>query len=284
MQIGVITSKKDMAGMNIRDSLINLFDFEKNNEKFGNNPIFQLNNTNLKNKKNNKIIKLYTIETDTIHSENIDKKINADLFIFATRHSASSGLKTLSCHSIGNFGKAEFGGKEKTLCISPSNFLKNAIIELDKYGKDIGHEVTMEATHHGPFIEKPAMFIEIGSNEENWKNKEAANIIAKTIINILNNKNDYESVFVIGGSHYNHAANKTMLKTSYAAGHICAKYNLEKLDENLIKEAMEKTSPKAKFVLLDWKGLGKEKQRILDILEKNKIRYERSDRFFENTG
>ena len=94
MQIGVITSKKDMAGMNIRDSLINLFDFEKNNEKFGNNPIFQLNNTNLKNKKNNKIIKLYTIETDTIHSENIDKKINADLFIFATRHSASSGLKT----------------------------------------------------------------------------------------------------------------------------------------------------------------------------------------------
>src|SRR3989344_8582146 len=144
MQIGVITSKKDMAGMNIRDSLINLFDFEKNDEKFGNNPIFQLNNTNLKNKNNKKIIKLYTIEADTIHSENIGNKINADLFVFATRHSASSGLKTLSCHPIGNFGKAELGGRENALCIAPANLLKNALIELNKHGNEIQHEVTLE--------------------------------------------------------------------------------------------------------------------------------------------
>ena len=44
---------------------------------------------------------------------------------------------------------------------------------------------------------------------------------------------------------------------------------------------MEKTLPKAKFVLLDWKGMGKEKQRILSILEKNDIKYERSDKFFK---
>ena len=45
---------------------------------------------------------------------------------------------------------------------------------------------------------------------------------------------------------------------------------------------MEKTYPKANFILLDWKGLGKEKQRILEILEKNNIKYERNDKFFQN--
>lgn len=72
----------------------------------------------------------------------------------------------------------------------------------------------------------------------------------------------------IGGGHYNHVANKVMLKTNLTAGHIRAKYNLENLDYALIKKAMEKAVPKSKFVLLDWKGLGKEKQRIVEILEK----------------
>lgn len=274
MQAAIISSKKDTAGMNIKDSLLDLFNFKETEEKFDSNPVFEL--------EENDKIKLYATESVQIHAENIDKKINADLFLFASRHSASSGLKTLSCHPIGNFGKAEFGGKEGKLCIAPASFLKNALIELNKYGNEIQHEVTLEATHHGPFVEKPIMFIELGSDEENWKNKEAANIIAKTIIKILKNGENkyYESVFVIGGSHYNYIANKVMLKTNYAVGHICPKHNLEALNESLIKEAMEKTIPKAKFVLLDWKGLGKEKQRILSILEKNNIKYERSDKFF----
>ena len=276
MQTAIIASKKDTAGMNIRDSLLDLFNFKETKEKFDSNPVFELEEDNK--------IKLYATESVQIHAEDIDKKINADLFLFTSRHSASSGLKTLSCHPIGNFGKAGLGGRENRLCIAPANFLKEALIELNK--NEIQHEATLEATHHGPYIEKPIMFIELGSNEENWENKEAANIIAKTIIKILENSDQmsnkkYESVFVIGGGHYNHVANKVMLQTSYAVGHICAKYNLEILNESLIKEAMEKTLPKAKFVLLDWKGLGKEKQRILSILEKNNIKYERSDKFFK---
>ena len=245
MQTAIIASKKDTAGMNIRDSLLDLFNFKETKEKFDSNPVFELEEDNK--------IKLYATESVQIHAEDIDKKINADLFLFTSRHSASSGLKTLSCHPIGNFGKAGLGGRENRLCIAPANFLKEALIELNK--NENQHEATLEATHHGP----------------------------KTIIKILeNNKNEkYESVFVIGGGHYNHVANKVMLQTSYAVGHICAKYNLEILNESLIKEAMEKTLPKAKFVLLDWKGLGKEKQRILSILEKNNIKYERSDKFFK---
>jgi len=319
MNIAIISSIKDPASTNIKENLINNFNFNTNGvgaenklfsskleDKFDNNPIYEY-------KINKKIIKLYTIDSELIFTDDLDKKIDADLFIFISKHRAQEDRASLTCHAIGNFGKAEHGGKEKTLCSSNSIFLKNIFIELNNNVKE-PYEVTMEATHHGPYLKKPVLFVELGSNEKYWKDKDGGNIIAKSIINsikkynnksntttndsINNNKpkiknnfnetknnlmdgnNNYESTFVIGGSHYNHIANKAMLKGNLAVGHICAKYNLENLDENLIKQALEKIIPKPKFVLLDWKGLGKEKQRILDILDKNNVKYRRSDKEF----
>jgi D-aminoacyl-tRNA deacylase len=321
MNIAIISYSKDKASTNIKENLVNNFDFNGLDEKFDNNNIFQ---TTI----DNNIIKLYTISSEHIYTDDLDKKINADLFVFISKHSAVEGRPSLTCHPIGNFGKAEKGGKERTLCPVDSILLKNIFIELNKNSDDPDYEITMEATHHGPFMEKPVLFVEIGSTEKEWVDGNAGKVIAKSIINaigkyneestiikkfneknIINNNilekqsfsgrrksktfsskskinesknNNYESVFVIGGGHYNYTANKTMLKSNLAVGHICAKYNLENLDEGLIKEAMEKTIPKPKFVLLEWKGLGKEKRRIVELLEKNNIKYERSDKFFEN--
>jgi len=295
MNIAIISSLKDKASVNIKENIINNFNFNKLEEQFENNNTYQYTT-------NSKIIKLYTINSELIFAENIDNKINADLFIFISKHSAREDRKSLTLHPIGNFGKADLGGKEETLCIAPAVYLKNIFIELNKNAQNSDYEVFMEATHHGPFLEKPALFVEIGTTEKEWEDKNAGNIIAKSLISIIKNNsnnnflknknnnelinenfninkirnNNYESVFVIGGSHYNYLANKVMLKSDYASGHICAKYNLEKLNIDLIKQAMEKTIPTAKFVLLDWKGLGKEKHRILNLLEKNNIEYHRN--------
>jgi len=314
MNIAIISSIKDKASTNIKENLINNFNFNKLEEKFDDNNIYY-------NKINNNEIKLYTINSELIYADDLDKKIDSDLLVFISRHSAKEERKCLTAHAPGNFGKNELGGKEKTLCIAPAVYLKKIIKELNKNAEGSDYEISIEATHHGPFLEKPVLFVEIGSSEKEWVDKNAGNIIAKSLVstiknssnesnpiinnnstnndnkkinsvkikndsnNVINNKsmnknNDYESVFVIGGGHYNHVANKVMLETNLAVGHICAKYNLESLDEGLIKEAMEKTVPKARFVLLDWKGLGKEKQRILDLLSKNNIEYRRSDRDF----
>jgi len=264
MNIAIISSVKDPASVNIKENLIN--NFNKLEEQFDNNNIYEF-------KDNNKI-KLYTIDSELIFTDDLDKKIDADLFVFISKHRAQEGRASLTCHAIGNFGKADKGGKEKTLCTSHSIFLKNIFIELNN-NVQAPYEVTLEATHHGPFLEKPVLFVELGSSEKYWGDKNGGNIIAKSLINVFNkDEDDYESTFVIGGSHYNHVANKAMLKSNLAVGHICAKYNLENLDESLIKQAMEKCQ--AKFVLLDWKGLGKEKARIMDILEKNNIEYHRN--------
>jgi len=334
MNIAIISSTKDQASTNIKENLVN--SFNKLEEQFDNNNIFQ-------SIINNNKIKLYTIDSELIFTDDLDKKIDADLFIFISKHKAQEDRASLTCHAIGNFGKAEKGGKEKTLCVSHSFFLKNMFIELNNNVKE-PYEVTLEATHHGPFLEKPVLFVELGSNEKYWGDKNGGKIVAQSIINAMkkddnkfnfntinnnlnkennnnsmektnennsinknnnyDNKNsienlnetnfnktennndskiknnDFESTFVVGGGHYNHVANKAMLNSNLAVGHICAKYNLENLDEGLIKESLEKIIPKPKFVLLDWKGLGKEKQRILDILDRSSIGYKRSDKVF----
>ena len=53
---------------------------------------------------------------------------------------------------------------------------------------------------------------------------------------------------------------------------------LDNLDKEMIKQAVSKTYEKLDFVLLDWKGLGKHKQRIVDILQELRIEYKRTDK------
>ena len=350
MDIAIISSTKDIASTNIKENLINSFSFNKIDKKFENDYIYEYTLKNVKNVTNKKNIKLYTINSELIFTDDLDKKIDADVFIFISKHRAQEDRASLTCHAIGNFGKAEHGGKDRALCYSNPILLKILFIELNNNAKE-PYEATMEATHHGPYMEKPVLFVELGSNEKYWRDAGGGLLVAKSLVGalemfngfatinnyngkdynnnaiinnpnsennyngknnnkkiminnknsveinenndelkinndgknknkLMNGNNSYESVFVVGGSHYNHVANKAMLESNLAVGHICAKYNLENLNENLIKEAMERIIPNPKFVLLDWKGLGKEKKRILDLLERSGIEYRRSDKVF----
>jgi len=275
MNIALIASTKDPASVNIKEALLQDFEFVKIEHKFEGNDVYGY----LIDRKD---IKLYTIDTELIFTNDLDKKIDADVFIFLSKHKAEEGRASLTCHPIGNFGNNEKGGKEKTLCTSASSFLKEILIELSKNVEGTEYEATLESTHHGPFMEKPLLFFELGSAEKHWNDKIGAKIYVKTLMNVLQTENkDYETVFVIGGSHYSHVGNKVLLKTNYSVGHICPKFNFENLDDDLLEQAMEKVIPKPKFVLLDWKGLGKGKQSILELLEKNNIGYKRSDKFFK---
>ncbi|MBI2653549.1 hypothetical protein HYX02_01935 [Candidatus Woesearchaeota archaeon] len=271
-QTAIIASSKDSAGINIRNSLIELFDFEKIDEKFDNNDVFQYN------KITNKAIRLYLTNNELIHSEQVDKKIDADLFIFASKHRSKENTPSFAVHSIGNWDKAELGGEEGKLCFSSAVLLKNLFVELNNIAKDTNYELTMEATHHGPYVEKPAVFVEIGSTEREWNDKLNGEVIAKTIINALDSKNsNYKVAIGIGGPHYCFSFNKIILRTDVAFSHICPKYLLEKLDENLIKQSIQKTKEKIDFVVLDWKGLGTEKQRIVDLLKGMNLEFKRTD-------
>ena len=138
----------------------------------------------------------------------------------------------------------------------------------------------MEATHHGPLIDTPCVFIEIGSTEIEWKDSRAGFIIAKTIHKAIQEfkENDYHEIaFAIGGPHYCPNFNKIQLKSNVAISHVIPKYKLPLTDE-MVKEAVKKTEEEVDFALIDWKGVGnaEERDKMLGILDKNYIRYKRT--------
>ncbi len=252
--IAIITSKQDSAGVSIAEEL-KKYSLEKYNAE------------------------LYEIEEKTINAEHIDRKINADLFIFATRHQSQSKIKSLSVHSPGNWSKAEAGGQDRKLCLCSADYLKEALIFLEK-NNAIGFDVVQECTHHGPYLEKPCFFIEIGSTEEEWKNKEAAEIIVKTILYLLEKKpKKHRTAVGIGGLHTTPNFKKIVLNSDISIGHICPKYMLEFLDSEMIQQALEKTTPKVDLIILDWKGLGQYKEKIKEILKDFNVEVTRTDKF-----
>jgi len=265
MKFTIIVGTKDLAGMNIKEQLLKEYEFKEDLKLFGNTS-YVLDN-----------IHLVTVDKKTLMCENIDQELDTDLIIFATRHLSKSGEKTLCCHTPGNWAEADFGGKPGGQCISPALFLKHIFKILNNNGKSTDSMVTMEVTHHGPYLETPAIFIEIGSTEEEWTSKNKGRVIAQTIIDAIKIPVEkFTTAIGIGGPHYCNNFNDIQLSSDFAIGHIIPKYVLEKIDPEIIKKAINRTVPKPEFALLDWKGLGKEKQKIVTILENLKCPYKRT--------
>lgn len=100
----------------------------------------------------------------------------------------------------------------------------------------------------------------------------------RLILNSLRSQNEScKTAIGIGGPHYCNSFNKILLRTDIAVSHICPKYTLGKLDEDLMRQAIEKTQEKVDFILLDWKGLGAEKQRIIKMLENMNLEIKRTE-------
>jgi len=248
----ILASKKDPAALNISKEL----------EKLG--------------------IKVNYLEQDSIYSENIDKQINGEFYIFVSKHKSEKNLKSLTVHAPGNWHSADLGGKPGKVCKTSAFFLKHIFQILNKKAKASGldYQVSLEVTHHGPYLENPCCFIEIGSSEQEWKDEKAAKVIAETINDAMFGfdkeklKENWKSVILIGGGHYNQTGNKIMLNTDYAIGHIIPKYQFP-LTLNMLNEAINKTIPHPAIILLDWKGLGSYKKEIIQLLEERNLKYER---------
>ncbi len=270
----VIVSKKDQAGLNIKECLLRLFDFKETNEEFEREKIYEI-------KVEKEKIRLYTTEKVSVDCEYIDEKINADFIVFATKHQSKSGIASLSVHIQGNWSKAEFGGSDRKLCISDADYLRECLFKLKELANNNNYEIIQECTHHGPYLAKtPCMFIEIGSSEKQWPDKQAGEIIAKTIMSVIPKKpKHYKTAFGIGGLHHCPNFTKLMKKSDLAFGHVCPKYMLNNLDKEMILQAIEKNTNKCEEVVLDWKGLSQYKQKITKMLGELKIKYKKTKEF-----
>ena len=247
----IVASKQDKAGINITS---NLSQYPGFNFHLVENSIIETSNLNL-------------------------ERINFfDFIIFASKHSSESKEKTLSIHCPGNFREVFGGGQSGRVCLASALFNKHLFELLKKNAKEhdlSDYKITLEVTHHGPLIDRPCVFIEIGSTETEWKDKRAGFIVAKTIQEAISTfkKNEYREIAIgIGGPHYCPAFNKIQEESNIAISHIIPNY-VQPIEENMIVEAINKTIEEIDFALLDWKGLGRaeERDRIVSVLEKNYI-------------
>ncbi|KYC44571.1 MAG: D-tyrosyl-tRNA(Tyr) deacylase [Candidatus Methanofastidiosum methylothiophilum] len=260
----IISSELDKAGENIRENLLETYPFEK----LDNNYFYDKDKDSLLVRIKNETI--YTDFPENIIQEEI-KEYNLteiDSIYFATRHKSVAKIPTLTCHTPGNFGKADYGGKDGK--VSPSNpiFQKLVLNQINNLSKklDIPFEVSLEATHHGPLTGLPTTFIEIGSDEPYWSIKEAGGVIASAIYNSLSYKDNEYSFKIaagIGGGHYCPKFTEIILHTDIALGHVIAKYNTPVTD-SILSELIRK-SGRLDFVILDWKGI-KERSDLKDKL------------------
>jgi D-aminoacyl-tRNA deacylase len=182
---------------------------------------------------------------------------------------STSLKKTLCVHTPGNWGKANIGGRDFTLPPSDASILKTAYLELKKQN-NLDYETSAEVTHHGPFLSRPSLFIEIGSSKLQWEDKAAAEVIAKTIINLVRkpNLNKFRTAIAIGGGHYMPSFNKVLEKTDIALAYICPRHNIDSLNEEILQQAIKNSLEPIDFFLLDWKGLGPHKEKITKLLAK----------------
>lgn len=259
-----IASTKDTAGINIAKSLIDLYSFEKSSETFQKNPVYT-------KKLHNKQTKLLFVNTGIVETQFLGNLFSPSMFVFLSRHSSAKGIPTLSVHTPGNLVEAQFGGKPRTISVSPATAMKNALQEMAKLTNERGldYEVSYECTHHGPSLDAPAMFVELGSSPQQWKDLKAAEVVAHAATASVANYSDFSVVLGIGGPHYNKKFTKLALGTQAAFGHMIPKYALSEVDSEILSQCVEKTMEPLDSAVLDWKGIKSDHKRtIVAALEK----------------
>ncbi|MEM2419668.1 MAG: D-aminoacyl-tRNA deacylase [Candidatus Bathyarchaeia archaeon] len=226
-------------------------------------------------------VKLAVLNEELIHAQTVtDFSPSLELVIFLSRHSSEKGIPTLSVHTPGNLGKAEFGGITRKLSVAPANAMKTALKVMAQLAKErvLAYKVSYECTHHGPSLDVPAMFVELGSTPKQWADMEAARVIAHAAIETVANfkKREAQAAIGIGGPHYNEKFTKIALESNIAFGHIIPKYAIPEIDEEILSQCIQKTLEKVELALLDWKGIkGEDKQHIVEMLKKLGLRIQK---------
>ena len=216
---------------------------------------------------------LLIIPSPTISADWLEEKFDYDNYVFLSKHAAESGVLALTCHNTGNFADAKFGGNPKQVAIPFSSFqktyLQNLWEERDFFSD---FQITIEATHHGPTnLNKPCIFIEIGTTYKQWNDTNLCSSIASII------KQTFEQPFkqfplalCFGGTHYSEKFTNEIISGEFGLGTVIPKHALEFLDEALFKHIIERNTD-AEAAILDWNGLGKNKQKIIEFLSTTEL-------------
>jgi D-aminoacyl-tRNA deacylase len=282
-KITIICSAPDLASQNIKTHLLNLREWKK---------LELLPESGFSAAQESMDGKFRLVDIEEIHvfQDGLDRKLEAaglpaSLIIFASKHRSKEEINSLTVHCTGNpSGEAKLGGHPKELAVSSPAAMKSILKEMKRLVKEKGlkYDVTLEVTHHGPTeLSVPSIYAEIGSTETQWKDPEAGEVASKAILAISLEK--VPAAVGFGGGHYAMRQTGLLLETEISFGHNFPKYQLEFVDEALVRQAVEKSG--AEFAYFDRKSMKSEdRNRISEILEKLGLRVLKESEIREKYG
>ena len=154
-----------------------------------------------------------------------------ELLAFASKHAGDTG-ELLTAHHTGNFGAADHGGADGELATAAPNAAAHALGALAEHAPD-GYEAGLECTHHGPTdVGCPSLFVEVGSDEAQWADADAARAVARAILDLRGVAPSGERTVVgFGGGHYVPRYERIVRETDWCVGHIAADWCLSDLGD-----------------------------------------------------
>lgn len=183
-----------------------------------------------------------------IRDERLDARLPAGLrtlrptLVFPSLHRSERNVLCLTVHPLGNFGdSAEVGGRPRVLVPTDPRRMTSALRILAERGVGIGFSATFEATHHGPELELPAMFVEIGYGTEPAPPPAAVRVLADAIPRLESGDGD-RIALAVGGGHYAPHFTDLAIKRRWAFGHIISRYALASLDAAMARTALEQSA------------------------------------------
>jgi D-aminoacyl-tRNA deacylase len=271
----LVTSRKDMAGLNIAKQILSHYPFKQTDETYQENPVYS---AYVKGKK----VTLVMLNEESVNAQSLPQSFaDLRLVVFVSRHSSTSGTPTLSVHTPGNFGAAELGGLPKRVSVSPAAAMRDALKALSYFKESLRleYEVSYECTHHGPSLDVPSMFVELGSSVEQWRDSKAAEAVAHAAMSAIGKFGAAENAAVlgIGGTHYNRRFTSMALDGKAVFGHMIPKYAIPWIDAKMLRQCVERTLEKVDCAVLDWKGIkGADKPQLLEALKGIALPYKKT--------
>lgn len=255
----IVTTDKNICGRNIRKNLLEKWPFKETKEFFDDKPIYKYEH-----------IRLIESKKDVIYADHLNS-LDADLFIFGSRHQSQANKKSLLTHVTGNLSKDNsHGGNPLELSFASTRAIREAylsLLEEKKKQELLEFDVTVEATHHGPTnLNAPVIYIEVGSTDLEYNNKKAVSAVANTIIKVCSGDNTEEIIpsICFGGGHYATRFNELMELTNVAIGHILPKYHRKNLTTSIVEQMIEKTIEQTKWAIIDRNSLNASLVKIIE--------------------
>ncbi|WP_348613143.1 D-aminoacyl-tRNA deacylase [Halobaculum rarum] len=159
-----------------------------------------------------------------------------EYLVFVSRHSGDTG-PLLTCHFTGNFGDAEYGGEPGSFAPACPGVQRALVAGFDEHAPE-GYGVAIEGTHHGPTdLATPAVFAELGSDDEQWDDPDGADAVARAVLDLparcasvaVGDPDRPRHVVGFGGGHYAPRFERVVRETAWGVGHIASDWQLEEL-------------------------------------------------------